>query len=149
MLRNLVIGGVVIGGGFLAWNWWKKQQEKKQISGLLPVGDSTIQLTTGIRPKVKKFTVDTRPKVKKFSVAVRPPAPKVKKFTVATRPPAPIPKQFSVSTRPVLRPVSLSECCESLCLPTLKRTTRPRPVLDQKINFMRNIIQSSDPATYC
>jgi len=149
MLRNLLIGGAVIGGGFLAWDWWKKQQAKKKVNGVLQAVGAPVQLTTDIRPTVKKLTVSTRPKVKKFTVAVRPPKPKVQKFSVAVRPPAPAPKQLTISTRPVLRPATLSECCESLCLPTLKRTTRPKPVLDQNVNFMRNIIQSNSPETYC
>jgi len=122
MLQRLIVGGALVGGGFLAYNWWKKQKDTKKVKGVLQAVGITANVATSVRPGATA-------KVRGMTPA-KIAASKVRGMT---------PARITASKVRLTRPGTLSECCDNLCLPTLARETRNAPALDQRINFNRNL----------
>lgn len=119
-------------GGKLAYDYYQKKKGE--------TGNGNVLETFGLKPQ-RSLPGPT----------VRGPSPKTVKMRGGLMTPAKIieskvrtgltPARITASkTRTVLtRPATLSECCESLCLPTLKRTTRENPPFEQRVSFNRNL----------
>ena len=149
MLKNILLGGALLGGSYLAYDWLQKKKKEKagQPGQLKALPGTAITLTT--RPgaeKVRKFA-GVRPgvkKVTKFSMPTRTSRPGV--TTMPTRTSAPRTSAPIRTARPgiismtAIRPQTLSECCKGLCLP-MERETRPGPPLINRISTRRNLWQ--------
>jgi len=158
-LTNILFTGAAVAGGMYAYNrWMKKKQEEKDAKtvGVLQAVGAPVALTTGGIKVVAAAPPPNVPGVVTLPSGAQamqvPIVPKRRPRARRTSPfgrPTGIRPGGTRSLRPTraprtatfTRPQSLSECCDDICITGLKRTVRPRPVLDQHVSFLRNIIE--------
>jgi len=138
MIRQILTGAAVVVGGVLAYRYW--QRTKGGVDRSEPLQVMQVAAHVG-RPGATKVPLRTIPSALQVVASkVRKGAQVVPVSTRVRQGAQVVPVSSRVRRGATLsRPVTLSECCDSLCLPTLERTTRDYPPLSHRVSKNRNL----------
>jgi len=124
MLRNILIGAGVVGLG--VWGY-RELKKRGKLPAMLSPGKEPAQFSIvpvarpGAEIKPRRISIPKSSRVREGAQRVPVSSSVVRKGATLTR------------------PVTLAECCDALCLPTLERETRSWPPFEHRVSANRNL----------